>query len=74
MTRVIGSSSTYPKRLSDWPARENNRNFSMEKSSFMRPCRAGGSYVAHLNFKMSRVGVWKCFMALPEVELSLLEF
>ena len=24
-----------------------------------RPCQ-GGSYVAHLNFKMSRVGVYKC--------------
>ena len=24
-----------------------------------RPCK-GGSYVAHLNFKMSRVGVYKC--------------
>ena len=25
-----------------------------------RPCQGGGSYVAHLNFKTSRVGVYKC--------------
>ena len=45
----------------------------------MRPRQegGGGSYVACLNFKTSRAGVYKCFMSLSEIErnsLSLSEF
>ena len=30
----------------------------------MRPCQRGGSHVARLNFKTSRVGVYKCFLLI----------
>ena len=40
-------------------------------------CIWGGSHVARLNFKASRVGVYKCFTSLSEIgenSLSLSEF
>ena len=30
----------------------------------MRPCRGGGVHVACLNFKMSRIGVYKCLLLI----------
>lgn len=49
----------------------------------MRPCQGGsggvgafrvggwGSHVARLNFTTSRVGVYKCFKSLSEIEQKL---
>ena len=34
----------------------------------------GGSHVACLNFKMSRVSVYKCFMPLSEIERKFFVF
>ena len=34
----------------------------------------GGSHIARLNFKTSRVGVYKCFMSLSEIGRKLLAF
>ena len=34
----------------------------------------GGSHVARLNFKTSRVGVYKCFTSLSEIERKFFVF
>ena len=36
--------------------------------------RGGGSHVARLNFKTSRVGVYKCLTSLSEIERNFFVF
>jgi len=38
------------------------------------PGGGGGSHVPRLNFKMPRVGVYKCFMSLSEIEQKFFVF
>ena len=59
-----------------WKLHVNSFEYFLLYKPPLRPCRGRGegAMSAHLNFKTSHVGVYKCFMLLSEIEQKFFVF
>ena len=61
-------------KKTNWPLTRWPNFYFSEALPGMGGGGGGGSHIARLNFKTSRVGVYKCFMPLSEIGRKLLAF